>query len=135
MGENRNSHYLINRDHRKKKAEKHVQEIAMQCTLAASATGVNLIENSIQNTRLYDDNIFSHVVKRPMTTKELFVVDLDSVAAVFHYYDKDKKNGCLKFCKLQTSRWNVFAGKLCSGRKLMSCISFIQCFIKMPEFL
>ena len=44
MGENRNSHYWINRNQRKKKAEKHVIEIATQCTFAASATGIDPIE-------------------------------------------------------------------------------------------
>ena len=58
MGENRNSHYWINRNQRKKKAEKHVIEIATQCTIAANATGIEPIENTIQKTNLYDDSIF-----------------------------------------------------------------------------
>lgn len=134
MGENRNSHYWINRNHRKKKAEKHVQEIAMQCTLAASATGVNPIENSIQNTRLYDDNIFSHVVKRPMTTKELFVIDLDSVAAVFHYYDKDKKMAVLNFASYKHPGGMFLQGScaqeesLCHASALYNVLSKCQSF-------
>lgn len=106
----------------------------MQCTLAASATGVNLIENSIQNTRLYDDNIFSHVVKRPMTTKELFVVDLDSVAAVFHYYDKDKKMAVLNFASYKHPGGMFLQGScaqeesLCHASALYNVLSRCQSF-------
>ena len=134
MGENRNSHYWINRNQRKKKAEKHVIEIATQCTFAASATGIDPIENSIQNTKLYDDSIFSHVVKRPMITKELFVVDLDSAAAVFHYYDKDKKMAVLNFASYKHPGGMFLQGScaqeesLCHASALYNVLSKCQSF-------
>ena len=58
--------HWINRNQRKKKAEKHVIEIATQCRFAASATGIDPIENSIQNTNLYQKfmNVMSDVITR-----------------------------------------------------------------------
>lgn len=60
--------HWINRNQRKKKVEKHVIEIATQCTFAASATGIDPIENSIQNTNLYQK--FMNVMSDSITRKD-----------------------------------------------------------------
>lgn len=134
MGENRNSHYWVNRNQRKKKAEKHVLEVAVKCAVIACAGGVDPIKNSIQNTRLYDDNIFSHIAKRPIMTKELSVIDMDSAAAVFHYYDKDKKMAVLNFASYKHPGGMFLQGScaqeesLCHASALYNVLSKCQSF-------
>lgn len=72
--------------------------------------------------------------KRPMVTKELSVVDLDSAAAVFHYYDKDKKMAVLNFASYKHPGGMFLQGScaqeesLCHASALYNVLSKCQSF-------
>ena len=82
MNHNRNAHYWENRDERKERAYLHTKNMAYVFS--------DHIEQCVRNTKLYDDtNTFDEL--NPVLTREVSVVDLDTVSAIFRY--KGKKKG------------------------------------------
>ena len=84
MNHNRNAHYWENRDERKERAYLHTKNMAYVFS--------DHIEQCVRNTKLYDDtNTFDEL--NPVLTREVSVVDLDTVSAIFRYKRKEKKDG------------------------------------------
>lgn len=62
----------------------------------------DLIEQCVRNTKLYDDtNTFDEL--NPVLTREVSVVDLDTVSAIFRYKRKEKRTAILNFASYKNA--------------------------------
>ena len=60
------------------------------------------IEQCVRNTKLYDDtNTFDEL--NPVLTREVSVVDLDTVSAIFRYKRKEKRTAILNFASYKNA--------------------------------
>lgn len=94
MNHNRNAHYWENRDERKERAYLHTKNMAYVFS--------DPIEQCVRNTKLYDDtNTFDEL--NPVLTREVSVVDLDTVSAIFRYKRKEKRTAILNFASYKNA--------------------------------
>lgn len=94
MNHNRNAHYWENRDERKERAYLHTKNMAYVFS--------DHIEQCVRNTKLYDDtNTFDEL--NPVLTREVSVVDLDTVSAIFRYKRKEKRTAILNFASYKNA--------------------------------
>ena len=94
MNHNRNAHYWENRDERKERAYLHTKNMAYVFS--------DHIEQCVRNTKLYDDtNTFDEL--NPVLTREVSVVDLDTVSAIFRYKKKEKRTAILNFASYKSN--------------------------------
>lgn len=94
MNHNRNAHYWENRDERKERAYLHTKNMAYVFS--------DHIEQCVRNTKLYDDtNTFDEL--NPVLTREVSVVDLDTVSAIFRYKMKEKRTAILNFASYKSA--------------------------------
>ena len=94
MNHNRNAHYWENRDERKERAYLHTKNMAYVFS--------DHIEQCVRNTKLYDDtNTFDEL--NPVLTREVSVVDLDTVSAIFRYKKKEKRTAILNFASYKNA--------------------------------